>query len=86
MRWLSPPDRVPELRAEVQVVQPDVDQEAQAVVDLLQDPPADLHLLVGELVLQALEPVAGRCLIASRETWPMCWPAIFTASASGFRR
>ena len=45
---------------QVQVLEPDVDQEAQAVVDLLQDPPGDLHLLVGELALQRGEPVAGR--------------------------
>ena len=44
---------------QVQVVEADVDQEPQPVVDLLQDPPGDLHLLVGELGLQALEPVPG---------------------------
>ena len=43
----------------VQVVEADIDQEAQAVADLLEDPPADLQLLVGQVRLEAGEPVAG---------------------------
>jgi hypothetical protein len=35
MRWASPPDRVSALRVQGQVVQPDVDQEAQPLGDLL---------------------------------------------------
>src|SRR6185295_1181214 len=46
--------------AEVQVLQADVDEEAQAVVNLLQDPPGDLHLLVGQAPVERGEPVARR--------------------------
>ena len=46
-----------------QVVEADVDQEAQAVVDLLQDPPGDLHLLVGELRRPAPRTSRVACLI-----------------------
>ncbi len=41
-----------------QVVEAHVHQEAQAVVDLLQDALGDLHLLVAQTVLQPDEPVA----------------------------
>ena len=71
---------------ERQVVEADIDQEAQPVADLLQDAGRDLVLLVGELLRQRLEPVARRACTDRAATWPMCRPPIFTASASGFSR
>src|SRR3546814_8656055 len=45
--------------AERQVVEPDVDQEAQALVDLLQDARRDLLLLWPELAVKGGEPGSG---------------------------
>ena len=71
---------------ERQVVEPDVDQEIQALADLLQDAAGDLVLLLVQRGGELVEPVARgadgifgdlrRCRVR----------AIFTASASGFRR
>ena len=36
MRWLSPPDSVPEARDEREIFEPDVDQELQPVADFLE--------------------------------------------------
>jgi hypothetical protein len=68
-----------------EVVEADVVEEAQPLADLLQDAAGDLVLLWRELVGQASnQSPAAR--IDSSETSPMCLPAIFTASASGFSR
>ena len=53
MRWLSPPDSVPEARAERQIVEADIDQEFQPLADLLEDAAGDLVLLGGELAAAA---------------------------------
>ncbi len=42
MRWLSPPDSVPDVRDSVRYVEADVIQEAQPLVDLLEDAGGDL--------------------------------------------
>ena len=49
MRWLSPPDRVPEAARQGQVFEPDILQEAQPLVDLLEDALGDLALLGGQV-------------------------------------
>ena len=56
MRWLSPPDSVPEARASVEIIEADIDQEFQPRADLLEDAPGDLVLLGVELVRQFAEP------------------------------
>ena len=61
MRWLSPPDRVAEARDRVRYSSPTFDQEAQALVDLLEHPFGDLGLLGGQL-----RQVSGR--------WPPSTP------------
>ena len=53
MRWLSPPDSVPEARDQGQVVEPDIVEEAQPLVDLLQDAGGDLALLGRQLARRA---------------------------------
>ena len=57
MRWLSPPDSVPERASQRQIVEPDIDQERQAFSDFLQDAFGDLVALGIELCRQSLEPV-----------------------------
>ena len=69
-----------------QVVEPDIEQEGQPVADLLQDAAGDLVLLGVELGRQVRRTSSCASRTESCETSPMCWPAIFTASASGFRR
>ena len=59
MRWLSPPESVPELRGERQVVEPDVVQEIQALADLLQDARRDLVLLPVQRRRELGEPLSG---------------------------
>ena len=56
MRWLSPPDSVPEARARVRYSRPDVDEEAQALADLLEDAAGDLVLLRVRLGGSVAEP------------------------------
>ncbi len=56
MRWLSPPDSVPEARAERQIVEADIDEKAEPVADLLQDALGDLVALLVELLRQGREP------------------------------
>ncbi len=48
MRWLSPPDSVPEARRQGEIVEADVDEEVQPVADFLQDAGGDFVLLLGE--------------------------------------
>ena len=43
----------------MEVIEPDIVEEAQALVDLLEDGVGDLALLRGELVLEASEPGEG---------------------------
>ena len=45
MRWLSPPDSVPEARDEREIIEADIDQEAQPLADLLEHARADFVLL-----------------------------------------
>ncbi len=45
MRWLSPPDSVPDGARQRQIVEADVVEEAQPLADLLQDARGDLVLL-----------------------------------------
>ena len=59
MRWLSPPDSVPELRGHGEVVEADVVQEAQPLADLLEDAHGDLVLLGREMAGQVGEPLVG---------------------------
>ena len=53
MRWLSPPDSVPERARQREIIEPDVDQELQPLADLLQHAHADLVLLGVELLRAA---------------------------------
>ena len=48
MRWLSPPRERAGVARQRQVVEADVDQEAEPLADLLQDRPGDLVLLRGQ--------------------------------------
>ena len=82
MRWLSPPDSVPEARDEREIVEADVDQEFQPLADLLEDAAGDLVLLGVELLRQLGEPVAG-ALTDSSETSPMCLPRDLDAQRLG---
>ena len=77
MRWLSPPERVPEERSQRQVVEADVDQETQPLADLLQDAAGDLVLLrvQGFGTLSNHSPAR---LIDNSEISPMCLPSILT--------
>ena len=59
MRWLSPPDSVPEARDEREVVEADVEQEGEALADLLEDAAGDLVLLGVQRLRHGLEPCAG---------------------------
>ncbi len=86
MRWLSPPDSVPEARDEREVFEPDVDQELQPVADFLQHAHRDLVLLGRQLLAAARRTIRRRALTDMSATSPMCWPAILTHSASGLRR
>ena len=43
---------------QIEIVEPDVDEEAQAVVDFLQNTPSDLQVFLGEAVFEGGEPVA----------------------------
>ena len=45
MRWLSPPDSVPDARDKREIVEADVAEEGQPVADLLQDALGDLVAL-----------------------------------------
>ena len=56
MRWLSPPDSVPDARDEGEIIEPDVAQEGEPVDDLLQDAMRDFVALGVELRRQALGP------------------------------
>ena len=47
MRWLSPPDSVPEARGERQIFEADIDQECEPLADFLEDAHGDLVLLAG---------------------------------------
>ena len=86
MRWLSPPDSVPELRDRRQIVEADIVEEAQPLADFLEDADGDLVLLGVELLPAARSNQSSALRIDSSVTSPICLPAIFTASASGFRR
>ena len=52
MRWLSPPDRVAEARLERQVFEADAVEEAEPLVDLLQDALGDVPLLGRQLAVE----------------------------------
>ena len=56
MRWLSPPRQGAAGAVEVEVIEPDIVQEAQALVDFLEDGAGDFLLLAGELGLERAEP------------------------------
>ena len=45
MRWLSPPDSVPEARDEREIIEADIDQEFQPLADFLEHAHGDLVLL-----------------------------------------
>ena len=68
-----------------QVFEPDIDQEAEPLVDLLQDARGDLAVLLAQRLVQRREP-RRRLAIDISVTSLMCRPLILTASASGFRR
>ena len=58
MRWLSPPDSVPELRDRLRYSSPTSLREAQPFADFLEDTYCDLVLLGIHVVRQDVEPVA----------------------------
>ena len=49
MRWLSPPDSVPDGAGQGQIVEADIVEEVQPLADLLEDALGDLVLLRREL-------------------------------------
>ena len=59
MRWLSPPESVPEARASVRYSSPTSTRNLKPVADLLEHPHRDLVLLGAELAGQFGEPFAG---------------------------
>jgi hypothetical protein len=67
-----------------QVVQADVQQETQPRVDLLEDPPGDLHVPVGQLQLRAAAWPARRS--GSMQKSAMDRPSTVTASETGLSR
>ena len=85
MRWLSPPESVPEARASVEIFEPDVAQEAEPLVDLLEDALRDLAPLgvssPGSAANQSTASAIDR--FATSE---MFLPRILTAKASGLSR
>ena len=68
-----------------EIIEAHIVEERKPLADLLQDAPGDLVLLRRELAGQRLEPRQA-CRIDISVTSPICRPAIFTASACGFRR
>ena len=56
MRWLSPPRERAAGAVEVEVIEPDIVEEAEALVDFLEDRAGDLALLRGELGVEVAEP------------------------------
>ena len=68
-----------------QVVEPDVDEEAEAGGDLLDDLPGDRALALGQPVRQALDP-ASASVIDIVETSQMLRPSMVTARTSGLSR
>ena len=86
MRWLSPPDKRAGGAGERQVVEADIDQELQALADLLQDALGDLVLLRGQRRRQARRTRPWALRIEKSVTSAMSSRSSFTASASGFRR
>ncbi len=71
---------------EVEIVEADIVEEAEPLVDLLEDGAGDLVLLRGELLVRGVENQASAWRTERRWTWLICSPAIFTASGSGRRR
>jgi hypothetical protein len=69
-----------------EIFEADIDQEAQPLADFLEDALGDLVLLVVELFGQRLEPLARAADRQLGDLGRCACPAIFTASASGFRR
>ena len=73
------------IAGERQVAEADIAQEAEPVVDLLEDAPRDLLMLGAKMRGQRLNQAAAAS-IARSVTSPMWRPWILTASASGFSR
>ena len=71
---------------EVEIVEPDIVEEAEPLDDLLEDALGDPLLLVGELVGERGEPGERVGRPSGGWTCVMSSPAILTASASGLRR
>ena len=86
MRWLSPPDSVPEARAEREIFEADIDQKFQPLADFLEHAHGDLVLLGGEPSGVGQRTIRAAPLTDISETSPICLPAIFTHKASGLRR
>ncbi len=85
MRWLSPPDSEPELRASVRYSSPTSTRNPSRSLISLRMRRAISRLLVVSLGSSpANQSRASR--IERAETWLMSSPAIFTANASGLRR
>ena len=74
------------LAVEVQVIEPDIVQEAEALVDLLEDGAGDLALLRGQPLLERRRTSRRRRRPSGAVPELICSPAIFTDSASGLRR
>ena len=60
IRWASPPDSVDARPVEGQVVEPDVDEEAEARADLLEQLVGDRPLALVERRLEAARPGRAR--------------------------
>ena len=72
---------------EVEIIEPDIVEEAEPLVDLLEDRAGDLVLLVrSSLSASARNQASASATRAARSTCEMSSPAILTASASGLRR
>ncbi len=61
MRWLSPPDSVPEARDKRQIIEADVDEKGQPLADFLQDARGDFVALVVELLRQRRRTIRRAC-------------------------
>ena len=86
MRCASPPDSVWLVRLIGQVVEPDVDEEAEARPDLLEHLVGDRPLALRDPARERLRPTSSASVIDRSATSEMSRPSTVTPSASGRRR
>ena len=59
MRWLSPPDKVPDGARQGEIIQPHIVEEFQPRADFLEDADGDFLLLLVQLLVDVAEPGIG---------------------------